>query len=72
MTIERAIKLVTIEYERAKKLNFIRNPLAYALYKVWKRADSETKADTCVCCGEIIPEGRQVCHRCERRAEDGK
>ena len=24
----------------------------------------------CVCCGEIIPEGRQVCIRCEREAED--
>lgn len=24
----------------------------------------------CVCCGEIIPEGRQVCIRCEREAEN--
>ena len=23
----------------------------------------------CVCCGEIIPEGRMVCPMCERRAE---
>lgn len=22
-------------------------------------------ADRCVCCGEIIPEGRQVCPQCE-------
>lgn len=22
-------------------------------------------ADRCVCCGEIIPEGRMVCKRCE-------
>lgn len=22
-------------------------------------------ADRCICCGEIIPEGRQVCPRCE-------
>lgn len=28
--------------------------------------------ERCVCCGEIIPEGRQVCPQCERRAEDGK
>lgn len=25
----------------------------------------------CVCCGEIIPEGRQVCPKCERSANDG-
>lgn len=23
-------------------------------------------ADRCVCCGEIVPEGRQVCPQCER------
>jgi RNA polymerase subunit RPABC4/transcription elongation factor Spt4 len=28
--------------------------------------------NTCVCCGAVIPEGRQVCPNCERRAEDGK
>ena len=22
-------------------------------------------ADRCVCCGEIIPEGRQICPQCE-------
>ena len=22
-------------------------------------------ANRCVCCGEIIPEGRQICYRCE-------
>lgn len=30
-------------------------------------------ADRCVCCGEIIPEGRQVCPQCEGRVEkDGE
>lgn len=24
--------------------------------------------DRCVCCGEIVPEGRQVCPSCERKA----
>ena len=22
--------------------------------------------NTCVCCGEVIPEGTQVCHKCNR------
>ena len=26
--------------------------------------------DRCVCCGEIIPEGRQVCPKCERGEEE--
>ena len=30
-------------------------------------------ADRCVCCGEIIPEGRQVCPQCEGGTEkDGE
>lgn len=29
-------------------------------------------ADRCVCCGAIIPEGRQVCPVCERRANENK
>lgn len=41
MTIEKAIKLLTKEYERAKRLSFVRNPVAYALYQVWKMADKE-------------------------------
>lgn len=27
------------------------------------------KENRCVCCGEVIPEGRQVCPICEARAE---
>lgn len=29
-------------------------------------------ADRCACCGEIIPEGRQVCPQCEDGAEGEK
>lgn len=25
-----------------------------------------TKAEHCVCCGAVIPEGRQICPQCER------
>ena len=33
----------------------------------WLKQPAEThteNADRCVCCGEIIPEGRQVCPNC--------
>lgn len=29
------------EYEKAKELEWVKNPLAYALYKVWKIVDKE-------------------------------
>ena len=41
MTLEKAIKMLEEEYERANRLEFVRNPLAYALYRVWKKANAE-------------------------------
>lgn len=39
MLIEKYIKLLREEYERAKNPDFVRYPIAYALYQVWKKAD---------------------------------
>jgi hypothetical protein len=39
MTLEKAVNLLISEYERALKLAFVRNPIAYALYQVWRMAD---------------------------------
>ena len=41
MTLEQAKNLLEKEYERAKGLEWIENPLAYALYHVWRTADAE-------------------------------
>lgn len=41
MTIEQSIELLKTEYERAKRLDYIRNPLAYTLYQVWRVADEK-------------------------------
>ncbi len=41
MTLEQAIKRLEAEYERAKNLDFVINPLAYALFQVWKEADQK-------------------------------
>ncbi len=32
--------------------------------------DQMQNVDRCVCCGEIIPEGRQVCAECEHAKDD--
>lgn len=39
ITIDRAVEILREEYEKACKNPVIRNPVAYALYQTWKRAD---------------------------------
>lgn len=41
MKIDKAKRLLEAEYEKAKKLEWVHNPVAYALYKVWKMADAD-------------------------------
>ena len=41
MKLEEAKALLDKEYERAKLLEYVINPLAYALYQVWKIADKK-------------------------------
>ena len=41
MTLKKAIRLLETEYEEAKRLAFVHNPLAYALYRVWRMADAD-------------------------------
>lgn len=41
MTLEKALRLVAAEYAAALSKEHIHNPLAYALYQVWKKADRE-------------------------------
>ena len=43
MTFAQAVKMLTKEYEEAMNNKYVKNPLAYALYKVWKKADQEGK-----------------------------
>lgn len=43
MTLERAIELLRFEYSKAKQQEWIKNPLAYAIYQVWKTADKKTR-----------------------------
>lgn len=42
MTLERVIELLKEEYEKAKRLEFVKNPLAYSLYRVWRIVDKES------------------------------
>ncbi len=41
MELDKAIGLLEEEYAKARKLKWVKNPLAWALYRVWKKADAE-------------------------------
>lgn len=41
ITLDAAIKLIQDEYEKAEKAKHIYNPLAFAIYKVWKMVDKD-------------------------------
>lgn len=45
MTIEKAVRELYKQYGIAKTLEYVRNPVAWALYKVWKMADEEERHD---------------------------
>ena len=35
--------MIEEEYEKAQKLDYVKNPMAFALYAVWKKVDKEGK-----------------------------
>lgn len=39
MSLEKAIELLKQEYDRVSRLAYVKNPVAYALREVLKRAD---------------------------------
>ena len=39
------------------------------LSKNWKGSRDMAESERCVCCGKVIPEGRQVCVICGYKAE---
>ena len=41
MTIEKAIRELIKTYEHANALDYIIDPVAHALYQVWKEADRD-------------------------------
>ena len=41
--LEKAIGILKKKYERAKQLDFVRDPLAYALFHTWKKVDERKR-----------------------------
>lgn len=43
MTLAKAITMLIDEHDKAKRNDWVRDPVAYALYQVWKKADKESQ-----------------------------
>jgi len=43
---QKAIKMLAEEYRKSQALAFVRKPMAYALYQVWKWFDENEKPRT--------------------------
>ena len=41
--LRKIVELLHNEYEKAKQLDFVYDPLAYAVYQVWKAVDGRRK-----------------------------
>ena len=41
--LEYVFRRIAAEYEKGKQLKFVRDPLAWALYRVWKWADEKRR-----------------------------
>lgn len=41
MTLAKAVAMLIEKYEKGVQLEYIHNPLAWALYQVWLKADKE-------------------------------
>lgn len=61
--IEHGMRHVTLPKGAPVRIGIV---LEYAETTV--RHEFAVPAERCVCCGDVIPEGRQVCPRCEREA----
>lgn len=57
IAIDVADRALTAVEEAGGDTSDLRRELAFA------------RADRCVCCGEIVPDGRMVCPSCERGTE---
>ena len=60
--IERVVEMLKAKYERAKKMDYVRNPVAYALHQVWKAADRDSETEV----GRENKRSSQPHHMCNR------
>lgn len=40
VTMDKVIEDLKVEYERVKCISYIKDPIAYALYNIWRKAEN--------------------------------
>jgi len=60
-TVGRVVRAITMSYYAAKELIKAAQTMRAAVDELPKE-----NAEHCIVCGDIIPEGRQVCPKCEK------
>lgn len=55
-----------VKVHNCPNCNGLISPVHKCCYHCGQKLDWNTNDNTCICCGEIIPEGRQVCPKCEK------
>lgn len=65
-------KAATLSIEQVSRIERIYNKVnsTFKHYGEIVNIIQGTKADCCVCCGDVVPEGRMICHECERKGEN--
>ena len=68
------IKKPALTLDRVCHIEAVYNAVnhTYKHYHEIVRIIEDTRADSCVCCGAFIQEGKLVCNDCERKAEEAR
>lgn len=67
LTIQQAVEMLADVYKKNARTKSVKRPVTKSFYEVWRAVDLDPNVERCVCCGEVIPEGGQVCARCREK-----
>lgn len=59
ITLDEVTRILKAEYTRAVGASFIKRPMSYALYQVWKYVDRKERERSRIELGDILPGRRE-------------
>lgn len=60
MKIEAAIKYLYKQYEKAKTMDYVKKPLAWALYQTWRYVDKEASINDSMLCRRVCTQQQRL------------